>query len=130
MACVHNQAKINELNVQIEEKNEQISCLVRNISECSNIQVQHQKFNNKVNCVINNLSETTVIAGVSYDYGMMTECLNDSNKIIDDCLEIIKESFYKIDMLKNDILSLETAVEVLQGICNLCLIEQDDNRKD
>lgn len=125
MACVHNQAKINELNAQIEKKQQQISNLNRNIIQCRNISEQHHKFNEKVNCVINNLDDTTVIAGVPYDYGKMTECLNGSNQTIESCDAIIKESLNRIKLLRSEISSMRITVASLQGNCYACSIEEE-----
>ena len=129
MACVHNQSIINELMAQINEKQQQITSLNINITKCREIALNHQKFNEKVNCVINNLEGNTVVAGVSYDQGKMTDCLNSSNKTISKCDIIIEQSQKKIGVLEREILSLESRIASLDCICATCLIEEEKIRK-
>jgi len=125
MACVHNQARINELNAQITEKEGQISDLNSNISKCCDIREKHNNFNKSIDCVINNLEGNTVVAGVAYDQGMMSECLNSSNDTIKDCDNIIKTSQDKIELLRVEIESLRSTIASLQGDCSLCVIADE-----
>lgn len=126
MACVHNQAKINELNAQITIKETQISDLNSNISKCCDIREKHNNFNKSIDCVINNLEGNTVVAGVPYDQGMMSECLQSSNDTIKDCDNIIKTSQEKIELLRVEIESLRSSIASLQGNCSLCVIDAED----
>ena len=122
MACVHNQAQINVLTAQIREKQNQINNLNNNISKCEDIRKKHSFFNEKMNCVISNLEGNTVVAGVPYDNGKMSECLNDSNKTIRDCDNIILQSNQKKHLLEREILSLERSIASLQGNCSACSV--------
>ena len=126
MACVHNQAKIDDLNDQIKKKQTEITGLKSNIEICEDIKKKHENFNKKIDCVINNLEGNTVVAGVSYDNGKMSECLKTSNDTITDCGNIILESNKKILLLEKEILSLEHTISTLQGNCALCLVEEEE----
>lgn len=121
MACVHNQVKINFLNGCIKKKENQIIDLNINIEKCNIIKQKHDNFNNKLNCVINNLAGNTIVSGVSYDGGKMTECLNSSNQTITDCDNIIEESNKKILLLTEEISKLQMDISSLEGMCSDCL---------
>lgn len=128
MACVHNQAQINALTAQIREKQSQINNLNNNIAKCKDIKSRHENFNDKINCVINNLEGNTVVAGVPYDKGKMSECLNSSNDTIKDCDNIVLQSGQKIRSLENEILSLERAIASLQGNCSACSVDYEKRK--
>ena len=127
MACVHNQAIINDLTTQINQKQKEITNLKNNITKCENIRNKHDEFNKKLDCVINNLEGNTVVAGVPYDNGKMSECLKSSNDTITDCNNIILESNKKISLIEKDILSLEHRIASLQGDCYSCSIEKEND---
>ena len=126
MACVHNQAQINALTAQIKEKHSQINNLNNNISKCKDIKNRHENFNDKINCVISNLEGNTVVAGVPYDNGKMTDCLNSSNDTIRDCDKIVLHSSNKILLLEYEISRLESTIASLQGNCSACSVVEDN----
>ena len=130
MACLHNQNKIDALNVEIESKKLQIEGLKSNISKCMEIKNNYEEFNIKINCVIKNLAGNTVIDGESYDKGKMAECLTKSNDKITDCNDIIKQSQLKIDLLEIEINDLETEIDSLQGDCSYCVVSLSANSGD
>lgn len=130
MACVHNQAKINELNNLINSIYNDIDNLSYNVEMCRNIQIKHKKFNDKINCVNNKLASITVVAGVPYDYGMMGECLDGSNKTINICDEVIEQSLNKVEKLKDEIMHLRDSIASLQGNCYACSVENEKYGKE
>ena len=126
MACVHNQAKIDQLIAQIRQKQAEINSLKNNITKCNEIKTKHINFNTKLDCVIANLEGNHVVAGQAYDKGMMSECLDNSNKTIKDCDDIVLASNSKISSLEREILSLESMIASLQGDCEACIVIDDD----
>ena len=130
MACVHNQAQIDALTAQINEKQAQITNLNNNITKCNTIKEKHNNFGKELNCVIKNLEGNTVVSGQTYDQGKMDECFDLVLKTIKDCDNLILESNKKIKLLEKEILSLERMIASLQGSCSDCLrIEEENNRK-
>lgn len=126
MACVHNQAKIDDLNAQIKKKQTEITGLKSNIEICKDIKEKHKNFADKVDCVRKNLVENTVVAGQTYDQGKMTKCFDLAYRTIGDCNNLILESNKKILLLEKEILSLEHTISTLQGNCALCLVEEEE----
>ena len=122
MACVHNQAKIDQLNAEIKTKHQQIDGLKDNINKCGEIKEKHEQFNEKINCVITNLADNYVVQGQSYDNGKMTECLTNSKNTISDCDDIIKLSDEKIILLECEIENLRNQIVSLDYDCSSCQV--------
>lgn len=120
MACIHNQAEINRLTAEINEKQKQITSLNNNITKCTDIKSKHKSFSDKLQCVISNLEGNTVVSGQTYDGGKMQVCQDDANKTIRDCEEIISQSQIQIRVLENIIRRLESRIASLQGNCSSC----------
>lgn len=115
MACPCNQGKINALKKDIAR-------LKSLIEECESIMYNHLSFKRKINCVINNMingdnhTDNTGYCGKKE----MEECLNLTNKTIDDAENIIKECNRQISFINKEI-------DGLQGDCSKCASKKRRN---
>ena len=120
MACAHNQAKINSIKQQIQNLRNDITNLKSNITKCDEIKKKHSDFNDKLRCVMNNLEGNYVVAGKTYDGGMMLNCSANAISTIKDCESIILESNNKITSIENEIRGLQREIASLNGDCSAC----------